>query len=75
MAKGQLVKGYVIQTWRADQAWYEHQDTRAYAPDGQLPPEWDQVQQDESIRKAVIFSTTQLCKQAQKRKLSGQFER
>jgi hypothetical protein len=73
--KGTLVLGYVIQTWRAGDEWYQHEDVKAYAPKGQLPEAWKRVQADPEIVQAKIFSTTQLVKQAHKRKLSDSFKR
>lgn len=73
--KPTVIHGYVIQTWRSGDAWYQHSDQKAYAPKGQLPDEWEQIKQDEAVREAKIFSTTQLTKQAQKRKIADHFKR
>jgi hypothetical protein len=43
--------------------------------DGQLPEEWDQVQQDPEVQKAVIFPSSQRTRRADRRRLSGQYER
>lgn len=73
--KPTVVRGYVIQTWRAGDQFFQHQDTKAYAPKGQLPEEWDQAKQDETIVEAKIFSTSQAVKRADKRIIADQFKR
>jgi hypothetical protein len=73
--KGTLIFGFVIQTWRDGQQWYQHEDVKAYAPKGELPEAWANVKANPEIIEAKIFKTTQLVKRADKRKLSDSFKR
>jgi hypothetical protein len=68
-----ILHGYVIQVWRADGQPWQHEDRTVYAEKGRLPDAWDQIKKDPSVRRAVIFSTTQSERPSQKRKVVDRF--
>lgn len=73
--KPTVIHGYVIQTWRSGDAWYQHSDQKAYAPKGQLPEEWEATKGNPEVVEAKIFSTTQALKRADRRIIADQFKR
>jgi hypothetical protein len=73
--KGTLIFGFVIQTWRAGDDWYQHSDQKAYATKGELPEAWANIKADPEVVEAKIFKTTQLVKRADKRKIADSFKR
>jgi hypothetical protein len=73
--KGTLVLGYVIQTWKQGDRFFEHEDIKAYAVKGQLPEAWAQVKSDTSIVEARIYKTTQATKRADRRVNADHFKR
>jgi hypothetical protein len=73
--KGVLIQGYIIQTWKAGDRFFEHTDIKAYAEKGQLPEAWEKVKADESIVEARIYRTSQIVKRADRRINADSFKR
>jgi hypothetical protein len=69
-----LGRGYDIRIQRTGEAL--HKDVRhAYGINGELPPEWEEIQEDETVEHAEIFPSTQRNRSAGKRKLAGEYSR
>lgn len=47
----------------------------AYAPDGELPEEWEAIQERPDVDHAEIYTASQRRFRADKRNLSGRYER
>jgi hypothetical protein len=75
MAKEEkVVRGYTIRA-QHDGDYFKSDVSRAWSPAGELPQEWQGVQQDETVVSAEIFYTTQWNRRADKRKILDSYHR
>ncbi len=74
MADEKVVRGYTIRAQHEGDA-FKSDVSRAWSPAGELPQEWQEVQQDEAVVSAEIFYSTQWSRRADKRQILDSYRR
>lgn len=69
-----LARGYDIRIQRDGSGWLNEKH-HAWGLDGNLPEEWNQIKQDQSVVQAVIFRSTQRHRRADKRRYEEKYTR
>jgi hypothetical protein len=70
-----VVKGYVVQLRRAGQESIHRDELHIWGEPDQLPAEWEEVKNDETVEYAEIMNSSQRRVRAEKRKLLDRFSR
>jgi hypothetical protein len=74
MAEEKVVRGYTMRA-QHEGDYFKSDVRRGWSPAGELPPEWEEVQEDETVVTAEIFYTTQWNRRADKRQIIESYQR
>jgi hypothetical protein len=74
MAGERVVRGYTIRAQHKGD-YFKGDIRRAWHEAGELPPEWEEIKNDPSVKSAEIFYTTQWNRRADKRQILDSYHR